>query len=206
MTRPRILLALLLAATTPPAAAQDKTAPAPDPKPDGVRAERYYPLQVGTKWTYSSGGNQFTTEVVKHEKVNDLVCAKVEASAGGTVVATEHIHVAPDGVFRLQINGLKPEKPFPVMKLPVKDGETWQVDTKVGNETIKGNFNSKKTTLKLGETEYKDVLELLGTVNVNEQPIKFGFWFAPDVGMVKQTISGNGIDLDVELKQVVFPK
>src|SRR5262245_17755941 len=95
----RFSLALVVLAVGSSAlSGQDKDKPPADPKADAAGAEKYYPLKVGTKWTYSSGGNQFTTEVVKLEKVDDTLCAKVEATANGMVVATEHLHVGAEGV------------------------------------------------------------------------------------------------------------
>ena len=68
-----------------------------------IKESPYYPLKVGTKWHYKAGGNPIVIQVAKHEKVGDVMCALLETSKEGQVVASEHITIKDDGVYRVTI-------------------------------------------------------------------------------------------------------
>src|SRR6478672_2213631 len=71
----------------------------------------YYPLKVGSSWTYKGPANTtLVNKVAKHEKVGDVMCARIETSVGGNTVAYEHISVAKDGIYRHTLNGMQADK------------------------------------------------------------------------------------------------
>src|SRR5262249_43354252 len=74
---------------------------------DKIKDSPYYPLKVGTKWTYRVGTNSFNMQVTKHEKVGDLLCGVIETSKDGNVVLTEYVGVKDDGVYRFSPAGDK---------------------------------------------------------------------------------------------------
>src|SRR5947209_6005763 len=68
----------------------------------------YYPLTKGTTWTYKANDKRFTVTVAGFDKVGDQNCARLEtrdvsgAQKEGTPIATEHVAVKADGVYRFQ--------------------------------------------------------------------------------------------------------
>src|SRR5262245_12534285 len=70
-----------------------------------------FPLKVGTRWQYRCGKDTIVVRVAAHEKVGDVLCARLEAT-GGDRKSTEHLAVRPDGVYRHQAAGKKIEPPL----------------------------------------------------------------------------------------------
>jgi len=130
VARPLVLLALFLLASSP-GYAEEKMAETP-----------YYPLAVGTTWHYKTGdGSKFVMKVVAHEKPDKVPVAKVELLNDlKKEQAYELISVTKDGVFRYSFSGTIPDKPIQVLKLPLKNGDSWTVDAKALTDTIKGTF------------------------------------------------------------------
>src|SRR5262245_30754651 len=113
---------------------------------DGLEETPYYPLKVGTTWTYrdadAPGAARVVVKVARHEKVGDVLCARLETHKDGKATGYEHIAVAKEGVYRHSINGLRPDKPILLLKLPPRPGDEWPVAGKVGNETFAGTMTT----------------------------------------------------------------
>src|SRR5438034_10502018 len=65
----------------------------------------YYPLKVGTTWEYIANSKKVTVKVTQHEKVGDVLCAKLETDSGSGAVITEHLTVTNGGVYRVRAQG-----------------------------------------------------------------------------------------------------
>ncbi len=170
----------------------------------------YFPLKIGTKWFYTTSGQMFTIEVVKQENVDEVPCLRLEARVQQNLVATEHLKVDTSGVWRYQINGQKPDKPFPVLMVPISAkpeelNRRWTTNLKIGAESLKGEFRSKRTSFKLGEKEYEDVLQVQAELDVDGQAMKFTFWYARGVGMVRQIVESDGFNMKIELQKMEQP-
>src|SRR5579872_4560741 len=95
----------------------------------------YYPLKVGNTWTYKGPANTtLVNKVAKIEPIDNVMCARVETSVGGQAVAFEHISVTKDGIYRHTLNGMKADKPILILKLPPKNGDSWEINAKFGTE------------------------------------------------------------------------
>jgi hypothetical protein len=171
----------------------------------------YYPLKIGTRWQYKVGGNSLTVKVTKHEKVGDLNCAVLETSRDDQVVATEHVGIKADGVFRYSLGAIKPDPPFRILKLPPKNGDSWDIQSKVGGETLSGKFTLKETEVTVPAGKYKALLAVSDGFTVpdpkgNKIKLVFKFWFAEKVGMVKQTFQvGDAPEVVIELEKMELP-
>ncbi|MBL8798616.1 MAG: hypothetical protein JNM56_32265 [Planctomycetia bacterium] len=178
---------------------------------DKLKESTYFPLKVGTKWHYRVGPAKLTLQVAKHEKVGDVLCALIETLKDGNIVATEHVAVRDDGVFRYTIAGQKPEMPFQVLKLPPKKGDTWKVAVKIGNEELKGEFVSGEEEVEVPAGKYQAVTATSKGFQApdgegNMQDLSFKFWYAPKVGQVKQTIKiGKRPEIAIELERYESP-
>jgi hypothetical protein len=191
-------MALPLALVVGPAArAQEKMAETP-----------YYPLKVGTTWQYKIGETHFTLKVAKLEEVEaegkKQMCARVEmATADGKVQAVEHVAVKDNGVFRYMFEGKKAEPPVMFLKLPPNKGDTWEVESKISTEKLKGTFKTGEVDeVKVPAGTYKSVITSgSDNLDANGQKITFTYFFAKDVGMIKQTIKILTQEVVIELEK-----
>jgi hypothetical protein len=160
----------------------------------------YYPLAVGNTWVYAVGETTTRMRVTRHEKVGDTVCALIETERDGKVVAREHIAATGDGVYRYTANGTLVDQPVCILRLPPKPGDTWKIDTKVGNVSIKGNFTTGSGKVEVPAGKYTTVTTRMEDGLIGEQKISFTYHFAEGVGMVKQTAKTGGREFVLELK------
>jgi hypothetical protein len=163
----------------------------------------YFPLKVGSKWTYKVADNSITVKVASA----DAYGAVLDTLVNDKSVATEVIQVKPDGVYRSKIN--KTDISPPVKFLGLKDGKpeavgtSWKVDSKVSEQPLKGEFKhtADKEKVKVPAAEYEAVVvdgpgfEIAGT----KTGIKY--WFAPKVGIVKLAYNIAGNEAVLELKE-----
>lgn len=167
---------------------------------DKVGESPYYPTKIGTTWTYRIGEKKLTQKVTKHEKQGNYFCARIETIVDGNTVATEHIHVTKDGLFRVAYNGEMPDKPVMFFKLPPKTGESWNVEAKVANESVKGKFTISKEKVKVPAGEIDSFLSK-GDFDVNGQPAKFNYWITEGKGIVKLEMAVGGQSFAIELEK-----
>jgi hypothetical protein len=204
-------MALLLAMPMAAKAAEDKPV-----------ETAYYPLKVGNTWTYKAGDTKIVVTVKKLEEVNKQSCARVEAANSNKIDLVEHVAVKdgsdgkPAGVYRYSAAGKMAKDPvcflFLVKKgetLEPKTDETWQVDTKVGPEELKGSFKSGTVDeLKVPAGTYKNVVTVTSQdLKANGQPVSLKYYFAKDVGMIKQVMTvGTAAEVVLELEKFVPAK
>jgi len=108
----------------------------------------YYPLLPGTRWEYrvQVGGEtkgSITEVVAAIETINNLPLARLESQVQGKVVATEHLRATPQGVFRHRAQGSEVKVPVPVLRYPVKANDSWEFDTSIGQERVKGKVSTR---------------------------------------------------------------
>jgi hypothetical protein len=164
----------------------------------------YFPLKVGDSWDYRMGDTKFTLKVAKFEEVDKQNCARVEMTVGGKLHSYDLIAVKPDGVYRYVTDGNKADPPVCFLKLPPKKDETWKVESSVaGMGKLTGTFKSGEVDeLKVGDKKYEKLITVSGDDLVaGGQKISVTYYFAKDVGMVKQTLSVNGQQAVIELEK-----
>jgi hypothetical protein len=166
-------------------------------------------MQDGNTWTYKVGDKKFKLRIAKHEKVGDVNCARVEMLEEDAVKSSELIGVTDKGVCRFKFEDKDAAPPILFLKLPPKSGETWKVDSTVG-KTDKAPGETLKGTFKLGEEKevavpagkYANVVTSGSEdLDANGQKIGFTYYFAKDVGMVKQVIDLGGQKVTIELEK-----
>jgi hypothetical protein len=169
---------------------------------DAVVTTPYFPLAVGSKWSYKCGENHFRLEVVKFEKVGATNCAKVGLFVNDKSQAAEHIAVTKDAVLRFSFDGKKAEPPIPFLELPIKDGKTWKVESKVDGQPLKGSFKSGvEDNVKVPAGTYKTVTVTGTDLEANGVKLGLKYYFAENVGMVKQVIDIAGQKIVIELEK-----
>jgi hypothetical protein len=196
LVRLSFALPLLLGAAAS-LAAQDKLAETP-----------YYPLHVGTTWHYKAGERKITIRVAKHEKVGETLCALLEVLRDDKVVASEHLAVTSEGVYRhdqtskdksgkATTETLKP--PFLVLKLPPKKGDKWQVDSQADGKPIRGTFQVAEEEVKVPAGTYKAFVVVGQDLEISGLRSSFATYYSSGVGMVKQVIQVGNTRTEFEL-------
>lgn len=175
--------------------AQEATAPATHP---------YYPIKVGSEWTYKVQGGPIKMKVTGTEKVGQATGYKIEVTAGTKVSATEVIGVTKDGVVRYNVNQVAADTP--ILFLPTdpesqqaKDG--WTIDTKGGGQPLKGKFTATKEKVTVPAGTY-DTIHVKGSgMTVGTTTSDIDYWFAKDVGIVKLRFTLGSQDATLELEK-----
>ena len=169
----------------------------------------YYPLRVGSQWRYKVGDNKYTLKVAKYEKVGDYNCARVEQMVDDKVVAFEHLALTKDGVVRVAYDDRRADPPLLFLKLPVKKDQTWTVDSVIGK--VEKN-PGERVTATFKEGEVAKVMVPAGTsenvitcstqdLTVGGQKMSFTYFFAKNVGMIKQEIDVAGTKVIIDLER-----
>jgi hypothetical protein len=164
-------------------------------------AQNYYPMKIGNTWTYNGPGMvKLVNKVVAHEKIDGVLCAKIETQVGGNVLAFEHIGVTADGIYRYSLNGVKVDKPVCILKLPAKPGTQWKVNAKVGAETITGQLKTTVEQVQVPAGTFRAVVAS-GKMEGGGQVIEAANYFVQGVGIAKIKMDVAGMSLVVELEK-----
>ncbi len=196
----RILSAWLLLVATGLGTAQEPSA----------KDQSYYPLQEGAAWTYqvvsaatNTGKPELVMRVAGFEpKGQDKQAARIETLVNGNRVAEEHVVQREDGIYRLSINGKEPMSPVRILKLPFKPGASWEVDTSIQGQAIKGSFSSKEEQIKVPALADKGAVKAAvseGEFTIAGQKTEVKYWFVQGIGMVKLQLNLGGQDAILEL-------
>jgi hypothetical protein len=163
--------------------------------PTKIVENPYYPFKVNTTWTYKIVSGDKTRDekklvykVIRHERVGNTMCAVIEGKLDGKVLSTEDIGINQDGICRFKVGDSALNPPFCLMKLPA--GTTsWKVEGKVKDETIKGTFQGgKEEATKVPLGTYPTLVSKADDLDINGVKAGVTYYFAKDVGMVKQII------------------
>jgi len=165
------------------------------------KTTEYYPLKEGSKWTYTVMGSQITMKVGKQEKVGEVMCWKIATIVNDKEVASEHISVTDDGIYRNQLNTQKPDAPVCFLKLPPKKDAKWEVNTKIQGQVIKGTFIVRDEKIKAGGKDYDTFVSEGKDIDINGKLTTIKYWFAKDVGIVKLSFTMDGQETVLELEK-----
>jgi hypothetical protein len=174
---------------------------AADVEPPRKGSSDYYPLAVGSAWTYDANGEEIQVKVVKREKVGGVLCARLETIVKGEVVSTEHVAVQKDGLYRYTTNGQAITPPLRFLKLPCKKGDTWKADCKVSDQAVAVEFALDEGEVKVPAGKYKAVIARTTKAKVSGVEMKMAAWYARGVGVVRTTVTVGGQEVTAELKK-----
>ena len=105
------------------------------------------------------------------------------------------------GIYRIGALGLTAEQAFPLLRFPVKSGDTWTQKIKIGGTEGEGTATVKgisKVEVPAGKYE---AVEVVSTYVQGEQKIGFTIWYADGVGIVKQITKVGDREVTMELKK-----
>jgi uncharacterized protein (TIGR03067 family) len=165
----------------------------------------HYPLKKGNKWTYTfdAAGIEKSLElrVAKMETIDGIVMGRLEGSIDDQPIPlTEHLGETEKGIFRYRMNGQDVEPPLQLLRYPVKAGDKWSGKATVGKETLSYQAVAVEDTVEVPAGKYKAIKMTLKVVSGQEK-VTTTYWFAPTVGMVRQTMSSAAVNLDLKLEK-----
>jgi hypothetical protein len=173
---------------------------APGSCQEKTKTSDLYPTAIGTVWRYRTAGNEILVRVAKQEKIDRANCALVESVMGDKVVASEHIAVQPDGLYRYTMAGQKADPPIRFLKLPAKKGDVWEVASKLGGQELKVTYETDEEEITVPAGKFRTVVTRTRDFQAAGQKMAAKIWYAKDVGMVKteMTIAGNKVVIELE--------
>lgn len=175
----------------------------------------YMPLKVGNRWTYRSGDHKVTIrvdalELFKVAKKDaqgkdvayDALVARLSVTSGERTL-TEHVGVLEDGIYRFTAAGKAIEPPLRILKLPVKVGETWTCSSTSAGKELAGTFSSREEAVQV-PAQPQPLLSRTASsrdFRIGDRRMDVDYWFAPEVGMVKQVFAAGDMKVVLELEK-----
>lgn len=154
----------------------------------------YFPLREGFKWHYqveSSDGKKdhpLMMQIAKIEQIDGLMLARLETTRSGSVVNSEHLKSTAKGLFRHRYNGTEVSPPMPLLRFPVKVGDSWEGDHRHGSEPLKVRCQISAEEVEVPAGKFKSIVLRL-EATLQDGSLVTTYWFAEGVGMVKQAVS-----------------
>jgi hypothetical protein len=189
-TLTRILLAgWLLLAFTSASRSQEKTASSP-----------WFPLKPGTTWQYRVGDNKFELRVPRIEKGNP----RIELVVKGKVLSNEEVQVTDSAVTRLTFEGKAIKPAITLLKLPPMKGQSWPIEATIADgQVIKGTLSTDEKDIEVPAGQFKAIVVTGKDLSVNGEKLNISWYFANDVGMVKQELELAGKKVVIELEKYI---
>jgi hypothetical protein len=140
-------------------------------------------------------------------KFNNEDCVQLETSVGGKVVASELYSIKPDGVYRVKVKDDKIDPAIKVLPIPIKKDEAWKFNSKVGTQTVSGEFKIKndKEKIKVQGSEVEAVLIEGSEIDVAGAKTTVRLWFVKDKGIVKLYYKIAETETSLELTDIKSP-
>src|SRR5271166_3617261 len=176
------------------------------PLPASDIDQNYYPVQVGTQWTYKLGNtnDKFVITVLKPVTVGQQDCFVFDAKLNGKDAATEHVAWLKDGVHRFMYGDKPFEPPICFFKPGAKKGDTWKQDYKIGDAKGSIKFLVDVEDVEVPAGKFKDALAVHAEATENNTVSKTTIWYVKNGGMVKQLIEDEK-PIVLELEKMSLP-
>src|SRR5262249_13619943 len=88
----------------------------------------FHPTTVGARWVYQDLDAERTFVVSRVESKDGAVIVDVAVVEDGRESPAQQMRVSADGVFRLSVPRFPSDQPECLLKLPHKDGQSWEYD------------------------------------------------------------------------------
>jgi hypothetical protein len=198
-------LALLLAIARAAGTAQEAKS--------GVADSTYCPLAVGCTWKYQMDYGDKSTRVVcrvtKHEQIAGADCALIETKTDNAPTSTEHLRADRARLARYAADQVAMKPAMPLLKVPVRKGETWQGSFELGGQRLEYRSEVLATdepvTVPAGMFKVAVVRTSLLAPGQKEESI-LTTYYAPSVGPVKRQAVQANVSVTLELTEFTTPK
>jgi len=203
-------IGLLLAVGMLPGQAQEK-------KPM-VYESPFYPLRVGNAWHYKVAVGEAPVQKVvitveqaepydykftqdnKKEVTEPIVRYRLKVVSGAKELL-EHVAVLKDGAYRFTTAGKEITPPLRFLKLPLTKGETWKVNSTSENVQMSGTFTCDDDSVRVPAGQFQAKRVSAQDFQLGTEKMALTFWFALDVGIVKQHVRVGNSDVMLELEE-----
>jgi hypothetical protein len=164
-------------------------------KGDEAKTPNYYPLEIGNTWHYTltieGKKENIKAHITKSEFSNGKFAMRLEVPGLGI---TEHLIQTGHGVYRYRYNDATISPPFHLLPYPAKVGTKWKGEFSAvkgktrfpPKSTFEGEIQGEEN-VEVPAGKYK-ALKVVITITSNAQESTSTFWFAKDVGIVKQSV------------------
>jgi len=167
-------------------------------------AADYLPLKEGNQWTYTmSNGMQMTTRIVGFENVGEVRCAVAETTMGFQTTQ-ECLAADAQGIksylARMQGQELRYDPPVLRIKLPYREGDTWEATVNQFGMPMTTSLQSIGSEPVQTPAGTFDAIKIRSSMNVPGQgPMTSIIWYADGVGPVRQVMQMAGQEITVTL-------
>ncbi len=168
----------------------------------------FYPLKVGNQWTYRSGNERVVIRVDKEVLLkapkDENVTGFLLRETSGPREVTEEVAVLADGVYRFRSAGKAIKPPLRFFKFPLEKGDSWKIDSKTEDgKVLRGTFVAGTDTVELtlgGKAQKVAAVTITcKDFQIGDERMSITYWFARDLGMVKQQVHSGKHDGTLEL-------
>lgn len=161
------------------------------PPESGSAVKLYFPTTVGSKWVYDYNGKEETEEITAVEKKDTSFVVTVKGTNYLKGTINKQFVVSTENLVQTKSNIGTGQPPMILLKLPGKAGQTWE--TYLG-----GHPGMGKNTVKACGAEIIEVpTGKFEAIRVETKFFSPGgwtearYWYAPGVGLVKETYGDN---------------
>jgi DUF3108-like len=151
---------------------------------------------VGAKWTYRTGDREETFVVtgVKEKEKDGTRVVSVGRVIDGRLAPAKEVKLTGEGVFVVAEGGKERDTPLPLLELPAKPGDKWEVDARgPGNVPVKWRRavgGPEKVKVPAGTFEAIRVEHTYTVPGTDGRPdvvvLTLTEWFAHGVGLVRK--------------------
>lgn len=196
------------------------------PRAPQTYKELLYPIARGHRWHYRvtdsvagktpdaskkpqvvivSAENEHTFRLKKRnakqeEFAEEIVGYSLQVQGGGKVLQ-EQVLVADDGVYRVSNAGKAITPPLRILKTNARKGVTWECDSQSENAQLKGVFVADEEVVEVPAGKFATVVVRAKDFQVGAQKSQYEWWYAPNVGLVKQRVQSGNHDVTLELEK-----
>jgi hypothetical protein len=159
-------------------------APVPKEKPP-----LYFPTKKGATWVYDWDGRKFV-EVVTATKMTEAgTVVTVGMEDDGKTIPVKTVRVSEKGLDEVASGTEATDPPMTLLRLPLRPGEKWAVDTKFKAGLVRGKwaaFGPEEVVVPAGKYQAIRVeAEYVTDAAPGARTHRTTFWYAPHVGLVK---------------------
>ena len=160
-----------------------------------------YPLREGSEWIYQAGAFELSERITGFDEIGGERCARVETRMNGQLVASEHIAIRRDGVYRVAIAGDPVTPALCFLKFPAPRGTRWAVQSKIQDAEVSGQFTLGTDIVELPTGKYQAVTSHGTEFEAAGKKLEFTYYFVPGIGKVRQIVSVDGQSTELLLKE-----
>ncbi len=172
----------------------------------------FYPLHVGNEWRYKATiGDAPPQKVIitveqaepydyKFKDVSEPIVRYRLKIVSGSKELTEHVAVLKDGVYRFTTASKEITPPLRFLKLPLTKGESWTVNSVSENVQLTGTFTCDDANVTVEGKQFQAKHVWSKDFQLGTEKMTLEYWFAPNVGIVKQHVHVGNSDVLLELE------